>query len=61
MKNEERGSWVIGGCTLIGIGIGFVFLRVNVFYFIASIMVGLGLGLLIASLISSGDGGRNEN
>jgi len=53
MKKDERGSWAIGGCTLIGVGVGFIFLRVNVFYFIASIMVGIGLGLLIASLISS--------
>ena len=53
MKIDERGSWAIGGCTMIGIGIGFIFLKVNVFYFIASILVGIGLGLLIASLISS--------
>jgi len=52
MKNKERGSWAIGGCTLIGIGVGFIFLNVNVFYFIASIMVGIGSGLLIAALIS---------
>jgi len=52
MKENERGSWVIGGCTMIGIGIGFIFLRVNVFYFLASIMSGLGLGLVIAAIIS---------
>jgi hypothetical protein len=53
IKREERGSWAIGECAMIGIGIGFVFLKVNVFYFIASIMVGIGLGLLIASLMSN--------
>jgi len=55
MKMDERGSWVIGGCTMIGIGIGFIFLRVNVFYFIASIMSGIGLGLVIAAIIPKGD------
>jgi len=52
MKNEDRASWAIGGCTMIGVGVGFVFLTVNIFYFIASIMVGIGLGLLVAALIS---------
>lgn len=51
MKIEDRGSWAIGGCTMIGVGVGFVFLSVNVFYFIASIMCGIGLGLLIAALL----------
>jgi cyanate permease len=53
IKNDERGSWAIGGCTMIGIGVGFIFLKVNVFYFIAAIMCGIGLGLLIASLMSN--------
>ena len=53
MKQNERGSWAIGGCTMIGIGIGFIFLTVNVFYFIASIMAGIGFGLLTASLITA--------
>ena len=52
MKKDDKSSWAIGGCTLIGIGVGFVFLKVNVFYFIASILVGIGLGLLIAAIIS---------
>jgi len=49
---DERGSWAIGGCTMIGIGVGFIFLAKSVFYFVASILVGIGLGLLIAALIS---------
>jgi len=52
MKKEDRGSWAIGGCMMMGIGVGFVFLRISVFYFIASIMFGIGLGLLVAALIS---------
>ena len=52
MKKDDKSSWVIGGCTMIGIGVGFVFLKVNVFYFVASILVGIGLGLLIAAIIS---------
>jgi len=51
-KMDERGSWAIGGCTMIGIGVGFIFLAKSVFYFVASILVGIGLGLLIAALIS---------
>ena len=52
MKKDDKSSWAIGGCTLIGIGVGFVFLTVNVFYFLASILVGIGLGLFIVSIIS---------
>lgn len=51
MKKDDKRSWAVGGCTMIGIGVGFIFLSINVLYFIASIMVGIGLGLLIASLI----------
>ncbi|NQV17585.1 MAG: hypothetical protein HQ534_03475 [Armatimonadetes bacterium] len=52
MKKDDKSSWIVGGCSLIGIGVGFIFLTTNVFYFIASILVGIGLGLLIASFIS---------
>jgi len=52
MKMDDKSTWAIGGCTLIGVGIGFIFLTTNVFYFLASILVGIGLGLLIASFIS---------
>ena len=52
-KKEDKSSWAVGGCTMIGIGVGFIFLTTNIFYFIASIMCGIGLGLLIASLISN--------
>jgi uncharacterized membrane protein YccC len=51
MKNTDRGSWAVGGGTMIGIGVGFIFLSVNVYYFIASIMIGIGLGLLVSALI----------
>jgi len=51
-KMDERGSWAIGGCTMIGIGVGFIFLTKSVLFFVASILIGIGLGLLIASLIS---------
>ena len=50
-KKNDKGSWAIGGCTLIGIGVGFIFLTTSVFYFIASILVGIGLGLVIASIL----------
>ena len=50
-KTNGKGSWAIGGCTLIGVGVGFIFLTTSVFYFIASILVGIGLGLVIASIL----------
>ena len=49
---DERGSWIIGGTTMIGIGVGFVFLPVSPLLFVASVMVGIGSGLLIAAAIS---------
>ena len=51
-KKDDKSSWAVGGCTMIGIGVGFIFLTIHVFYFIASIMIGIGMDLLIASLIS---------
>jgi len=53
LKKDDKSSWAVGGCMMIGIGVGFIFLTTNVFYFIASIMIGLGLGLLITSLMSN--------
>jgi F0F1-type ATP synthase assembly protein I len=51
-KMSDKGSWAIGGTTLIGIGIGFIFLRTSALFFVASVLVGVGAGLVIASLIS---------
>jgi len=51
-KNEDKSSWAIGGCLMIGIGVGFIFLERSALYFVASIMMGLGLGLVIAPIIS---------
>ncbi len=52
-KNNERGSYAIGGGVLIGIGVGSFFLSISALYFIGCIMAGLGLGLIISSLISN--------
>jgi hypothetical protein len=52
MSNNDKGSWIIGGTTMIGIGVGFIFLKTSVFFFVASIMIGIGVGLVIASLNS---------
>ena len=49
---DRRGSWAVGGMTLVGVGVGFIFLRTSVFFFVASILVGIGLGLVIAAVIS---------
>ena len=52
---NNRGSWIIGGTTLIGIAIGFVFLALQFssLFLVASVLLGIGVGLVIASLISS--------
>ncbi len=49
---DERGSWAVGGTTLMGIGVGFVFLQHSPLLFVASVMVGIGAGGLIAAATS---------
>lgn len=52
MKSDiNRGAWVIGGTTLIGVGVGLVFLETSALLFVASTITGIGLGLVIARLI----------
>ena len=46
---DDRGSWVIGGTTLMGIGVGFTFLPEAPLCFVASILTGIGVGLVIAA------------
>jgi hypothetical protein len=46
---DERGSWAIGGTTMVGIGVGFVFLPGSPLLFVASIMIGIGVGLVVAA------------
>lgn len=48
--NNNKGSWVIGGTTLIGLGVGLVFLKTSALYFVASILIGVGAGLVLAPL-----------
>ena len=49
MANQhDKGSWVIGGATLIGLGVGLIFLKTSALYFVASIVIGIGAGLVIA-------------
>ncbi len=52
-KLKDRGTWAIGGTTLMGLGVGFIFIQTSVLLFVASLLVGIGLGLLVASLIPS--------
>jgi len=51
-KKEDKSTWAIGGCLLMGIGAGFIFLKTNPLAFVACILIGLGLGLVVAPLIS---------
>ena len=54
MRNKS--SWAVGGGLLLGIGVGFFFLQESALAFVGSILAGLGIGLLIASIISRGEG-----
>ena len=49
--DEDRSTWVIGGCTLVGIGVGLIFLKTSVLVFVASILIGVGAGLVITPMI----------
>jgi len=51
-KKDNKGSWVIGGTTLIGIGVGFILLRTSVLFFVASILIGIGVGIVISGIMS---------
>ncbi len=48
---NSRGSWVIGGTTLIGVGIGLVLLETSALLLAASILIGIGVGLVIAPFV----------
>ena len=52
-KKADKGSWVIGGTTLIGVGVGFILLQTSALLFIASILIGIGVGIVIAGIMSS--------
>jgi hypothetical protein len=47
----DRGSWAIGGMTLVGLGVGLIFIKASALLFVASLLSGIGVGLLIASVI----------
>ena len=49
---DERGSWAVGGMTLVGVGVGFALLPVSPLLFVASVMVGIGTGLVMAARMS---------
>ena len=51
-KKDDKSTWAIGGCLLMGIGVGFLFVKENPLAFIASLLIGLGLGLVITAIIS---------
>ncbi|REE83126.1 hypothetical protein BX611_0406 [Lutibacter oceani] len=50
-RKHNRGSWVIGGMTILGLGIGFIFLQSSPLLFVASLLIGLGAGIVMASLM----------
>jgi len=52
-QSRDKGSWAIGGCTLIGVGVGLIYLQTNVLWMMASILIGIGVGLVLASVFSA--------
>lgn len=59
-KLVERSTWAIGGGVLLGTGIGFFFLQQSALAFVGSIIAGLGLGLLVTSVVSAVQRGRED-
>lgn len=53
VETKDKGSWAIGGCTMIGVGVGLVYLQTNALWMVASILIGIGAGLVLASLLSA--------
>ena len=51
-KKEDKSTWAIGGCLLVGIGVGFFFVRENPMALVACLLVGLGMGLLVTAILS---------
>jgi len=51
-KGLDRGSWAIGGTTLMGLGVGFFFLQRSVMMFVACLLIGIGAGLVAAAILS---------
>ncbi len=51
-KKNNKGSWAIGGGTLLGLGVGFFFLQTSALFFVGSLIAGLGVGLIVAALLS---------
>jgi uncharacterized protein involved in exopolysaccharide biosynthesis len=48
-NSRHRGSWIIGGTTLIGLGIGLILLERSALWFVAAVLVGIGAGVLLAA------------
>ena len=55
-NSRHRGSWIIGGTTLIGLGVGLVLLKTSALWFVAALVIGLGAGILLASLFPADNG-----
>ena len=52
-KDDDKGTWAIGGGVLMGTGVGFFFLHQSALFFVGSILAGLGFGLLVTSVMSA--------
>lgn len=52
INKDDKGSYAIGGCLLIGIGTGLFLMNTNPLAMPASTLIGLGVGLLISSIMS---------
>ncbi len=52
-KKDDKSTWVIGGCIILGTGIGFFFIDTSPGAFVGCILSGLGLGLIVTSIMST--------
>ena len=50
-RNENKGSLVTGGTTMMGLGVGFILLKYSVMFFLASLLIGVAVGLIAAPFV----------
>ena len=57
-KKNDKSTWAIGGCLLMGMGVGLFFVQKSPIAFVACIFLGLGLGLVVSAILSRERSGK---